>query len=1120
MGIEGFAAIAGAGRLWARCRLRMAAVLLAVLPVSLAAQQPAVITGRVTNSAGAPLAGAQVTVPSLGIGATTRGDGSYTILVPAARIPSGPVTVNARLIGYKLGSSEVTLSGGSATADFALADNPLQLGEVVVTGAGTTSEVEKLGTVRNYVDSSAIVNSHEQNLVNALAAKAPNVIVNSSAGDPGAASYIQIRGLTSLQASDGQPLFVVDGVPVDNSETESNGQPLNTGTIAPNRLIDLNPDEIESVEILKGASSGAIYGSRAGQGVVLITTKHGRPGETKYSLKSSWSVDEHTQLPALQSEYGQGTPGRPAKCSAPGCSFLTGYSWLMDPLPPGTPVYDHQTEIFQHGYTTDNALQVSGGSDRTTFFLSGGYSYSRGIVVGDNNHYRRISVRFNGTHRVTDNLKVGANIGYTDGFGGFLKGRNDVGGLLLGAWRTTPAFNNLPYLDPVSGTQRSYRYPEPVPGDATTGPRIYDNPFFTANAEPATSQVGRAIGGVNGEWAPTSWLKFQENLGLDYANDERTEAFAWSNSTSGVPGVAGVGGVNGGYIRNTQVDQTLTGTISYKASESLKGTITVGQNLNSQTFQTRQTLGTGLIAQQPFNLTNTSSINIPVADQKTALHIESYFAQATADIGDRLFLTAAARNDGASSFGESSRHNWYPKASAAWLFYKPGQGAGNGVLTYGKLRAAYGQSGTQPAPYLLQNTFVAQNIGDGTWGSFTSTTLGGAAGYISGPNLTVTNLGPERVKEFEAGVDLGLFGDKADLSVTHYRQNSSGVIIDIPIPTSTGFSEQIANAAALQNRGWEVSLNLRPVTTKSLAWDVGFQWARNRGITTGLANNVTFAPLLNQASGSSTLNAVAMVGQPIGVFYGTDFVRCGNGVILGGDAIDNTPGECQGAPKGAVYIDATGYPQKDANNLYIIGDPNPKWTGSVRTTVRLGKLAVGGLLDVRHGGVSWNGTQGALNDRGTSLVSAQYRDGIRTGGGTVNFCQTAAISAAGVPAGPGAGPGCVNGGTAVPLDFGWFAAGAGSGFVGPDAAYLQDGGYVKIREVSLAYTIDQPWVARTLGFRSIELRAAGRNLVSWNNYTGVDPEHSIAGALSPTQAYDWFDQPQARSWVFSFTLNR
>jgi TonB-dependent SusC/RagA subfamily outer membrane receptor len=1085
MGIEGFAANAGAGRLWARCRLGAAAALLAVLPVGLAAQQPSVITGHVTNASGTPLANAQVTVQQLGIGATSRGDGSYTVLVPAARIPTGPVTVTARLIGYKLGTTQVTLEGGSATADFALADNPLQLGEVVVTGAGTQASTDALGTVRNYVDSTAIQHANEQNLVNALAAKAPNVSITSSSGDPGSSSYIQIRGITSIESSDGQPLFVVDGIPVDNSTTYNNPaqQGLNGGNIMPpNRLLDLNPDDIENIEILKGASSGAIYGSRAGQGVILITTKKGR----------------------------QGSEGLDGSCSTLSCpASSTSYGPL---LAPGTPVYNHADEIFQNGYTTDNNLTVSGGSDRTQFFLSGGYNYNKGIVVGDNNHYRRISVRFNGSQQITDKLKVGANVAYSNGFGGFVQSRNSTAGLLLGSWRTTPAFNNLPYLDPTFGQQRSYRFPFPGPGDEQL-PRGYDNPFFTANENPATSNVGRTFGGVNGEWAATSWLKFNETLGLDYSNDERFQAFAWSNSNGNPPaGVSGVGGVEAGYIRNQQVDNNLTATVSYSASQSLKGTITVGQNLNSQVFESRQVLGAGLIAQQPFNLANTSQLDTPAYDFRTTVHLESYFAQATADIGDQLYLSAAVRNDGVSSFAADSRRSWFPKASASWVFFK-GQGANQGFLTYGKLRAAYGQSGTQPTAYLLSSVFSSATIGDGGFGPATGTTVAGVGGLISGFNLPSSVLGPERVKEFETGIDLGLLNDKADLSFTYYRQSSSDVILNVPVPSSTGYFVVPANAANLQNRGEEVSLNLRPVTTKSFAWDVGLQWARNRGLTTSLPAGLTFVPFPLSGGGNGaglSVGGVAQVGQPIGAYRGTDFVRCGRGLIVNSIDIDNTAGQCQGAPAGALYIDASGYPQLDPNNTYILGDPNPDWTGSVRTNFRFGKLSVGGLLDIRHGGIAYNGTKGALNQFGTGLNTAQGRDGGPVIFGTNYQVNTISNDAA---AGPGAG-------TAVPLNQdGWWQNGA-SVFFGPDVAFLEDGGFVKLREVSLGYTIDQPWVARTLGFSSIELRVAGRNLKSWNNYTGVDPETSLLGAASPVRGLNYFNNPQTRSWVFSLTLNR
>jgi TonB-linked SusC/RagA family outer membrane protein len=1067
------------------------------------AQEGTLITGQVTNTLKAPLSGAEVSVPSLGISATTRGDGTYTLFVPGARVTSGPTTVAARLIGYQLDSTKVTLTGGPASADFVLKDNPLQLGEVVVTGAGTASEVEKLGTVRNSLDAKSIVAANEQNVVSAFAAKAPNVVITSSSGDPGASSHIQIRGLTTIESSDGQPLFVVDGVPVTNNTVYNNPAQMainGDNIFPPNRLIDLNPNDIESIELLKGASSGAIYGSRAGQGVVLITTKKGRPGQTSYSLRSSWSIDQHTQLPALQSEYGLGQGGVADGCiPSPDPALLNCRARFTQSYGPkllaGTPVYDHADEVFQTGYTTDNNLTVSAGSDQTRFFLSGGYSYDRGIVVGDNNHYRRISVRFNGSQQVTDRLRVGANIAYSSGSGGFVQTRNSTGGLLLGGWRTPPEFNNRPYLDPVFGLQRSYRFPNPGPG-SEQAPRGYDNPFFTANANSATSDVARTFGAITGEWAPTPWLKIAENLGYDYVNDERLESFAWSNSNVTPQSVRGVGGLNAGYIRNTQIDHNLTATVSYSLAPTLKGTLTAGQNLNSQTAQSEQTLGANLVAPQPFNLANTSTVLRPIWDFHSTVHLESYFAEVTTDLWDRVFLTAAVRNEGVSSFGAASRRSWFPKASAAWVFYH-GPSESSGLISYGKLRTAYGQSGTQPTPYLLSSVFTSNGLG----------------GLITGTNLPATKLGAERVKELEAGADLGLLGGKADLSVTHYRQNSTGVILEVPVPTSAGYQVEPANAASLQNRGWEVSLNLRPVTSRSVAWDIGLQWARNRGVTTSLPLGVHFVPFPLSGGGNGAglhTGGSAEVGQPIGVYLGNDFIRCGRGVALNGVALDATAGQCKGAPAGALWVDSTGYPELDtSSDSTVLGNPNPDWTGSIRTGVRLGKLFIGGLLDIRHGGIAYNGTKGALNEFGTGLNTAQGRDGGLVVFGKDYQVNTVATDAV---AGPGAGK-------AVPLDETWWRGGA-SVFSGPDAAFLEPAGWVKLREVSVAYTINGPWVSHMLGFSSFELRVAGRNLVSWNKYTGVDPETSLLGAVSPVRGINYFNNPQTRSWVLTLTLNR
>jgi outer membrane receptor protein involved in Fe transport len=570
-----------------------------------------------------------------------------------------------------------------------------------------------------------------------------------------------------------------------------------------------------------------------------------------------------------------------------------------------------------------------------------------------------------------------------------------------------------------------------------------------------------------------------------------------------VVGVNGVGGVNAGYIRSFQIDHNLTATARYRVNQNFAGSVTVGQNLNSNTYQTRQTLGTGLIAPEPFNLGNTSS-QLPPYDYKQTVRLESYFAQVSADLFDQLFLTAALRNDGASTFGATTRHNWYPKGSAAWTFFRSAEGTQR-WLTYGKLRAAYGQSGTQPAPYLLSSVLLgAWNGNDGGWGPAISTQQNGVGGLISTYILPTEDLGPERVKEFEAGFDLGLWQDKADLGFTWYRAVSTDVILNLPVAGSTGYTQKPANAAKIRNAGIEVALNVRPITTRNFSWDLGFQVATNRNRVQDLAG-VQFVPLpISGGTNGLSVQGIAMPGQPLGVYYGTDFIRCGRGLTFNGIDLDNTAGECQGAPADALYIASDGYPQVDVAGTYVIGDPNPDWTGSVRTSFRVNKFTIGGLLDIRQGGVNHNGTKGALNHFGTSEESLKREQGNFVFGDSYYGHETVA--------GPGAG-------AAVPLGEAWFT-GSGGIFNGPASQFVEDAGFVKLREISLGYTFDQPWVSRLLGFSSMELRVAGRNLHTWTDYTGIDPETSVLGAASPVRGVDYFNNPQSRSYVFSLTLNR
>jgi TonB-linked SusC/RagA family outer membrane protein len=1077
--------------------LELSAILgaLVLLAPNARAQQEAVLTGHVTSEGGTPLPNASVFIEQTREGTLTGTDGAYRLVVPAARVNGQQVTLSVRLIGYRQASDTLALTAGTHTHDFTLVANPLRLGEVVVTGQGLTTTREKLGNVINTVDSAAITRSNESNIVNAIAAKAPNVEVTSQAGDPGSSSYIRIRGPKTISGT-GQPLFVVDGVPIDNSTLNTEGTTLQ-GTVSPNRASDINPDDIASIDILKGAAAAAIYGARAGQGVVLITTKKGHSGPTRYSLSSSYSFDDVTNGIPLQTKYGlgglndAGVPERP-ECNSLNpsagldCSAAVTTSFGPE-LPAGTPTYDHWDELFDTGHTWDNNISISGGNDRTLFFVSGGRTNTSGTMVGPNNKYDKTTARINASHRVFDNLDVGLNVSYVDTRGEYTQMGSNVDGLLLGSLRTPPEFNNQQYLDPETHLQRSYRFPFPSLASTTTS-RGYDNPFFVLNEDLNTSQLSRTYGNVNISYDPFDWLNVKETFGADYYNDHRLEGFPLTSS--GQP----TGQVYRTDFTNYQLDQNLIATATHTFNPNFAGSLTIGQNVNSRNFQQVRVLGITLVAPQPFNLLNT--INWTPNDSIAEVHSESYFAQATADLFDRLHLTAAVRNDGFSSFGASSRRPWLPKASAAFTVIDNTQ-SNPGPLSFLKLRAAYGETGTEPPAYSTDQVYlVGQFILDAGWNTQLFENQGGNGGVIQGTTKAQPNLGPERTKEIEVGTDLGFFGARGDASITLYNDRTEGAIFLAPLANSTGFVNQAQNAGTIRNRGVEVALNVRPIMNPDLTWEVGLQWARNQNQVLDL-NGLPFVDLPTGGYFEGAV-ATAWKGSGLGVLRGADFARCGRQLTIGGVNIDQA---CGNAPKGALYIAQDGFPILDPTNR-VIADGNPKWTGSVRTALTWRKIQLSGLLDIRHGGQTWNGTRGALTSFGTSAFTLD-RGVQRTFG--KDFMP-----------GPVGGPGA---GSAVTIDENWYG-GNGGGF-GPVAAqFIEDASFVKLREISLAYTFDQPWVTKNLGLSSVDLRVAGRNLHTWTDYTGIDPESNLGGAAVLIQGIDYFNNPQTRSFVISLGLNR
>ncbi len=1076
-----------------------------VRPTLLEAQQAVTITGRVTNDAGAPLTLASVYIEALGLGTQTAEDGRYQLTVPAGRVRGQQVSLGVRAIGFRNTSSLITLTGGSLSKDFTLTANPLRLGEVVVTGSGTSTTVEKLGNTINSVKADEVQKSNEPNIVNALAAKAPGVEVTSQAGDPGAGSSIIIRGLKTIQG-DGQPLFVIDGQPIDNS-TLKTGDFSDAGTAYTNRAADINPNDIESIEILKGAAASAIYGARAAQGVVLITTKSGRAGQTRYSFRSSSTWDDVNRAIPLQRIYGRGQEGSAelAACEEAGC-YPTASSWGPK-LDGGTKTFDHWNEAFSTGHTFDNVLSISGGDDRRTFFASVGNTYQNGTIVGDHDKYNRTSARLKATQFFGSKLRVGGNISYMDVRARYVQKGNNLNGILLGLARTPPDFDNFPYV--VDGLHRSYRYPNPA---NTTDDRVYDNPFWVINRDENTSDVNRAIGNFDVSWDALPWLNLKYTFGADYSADNRIEGLPPQSS-----GDALTGQLWQGTYTNLQLDGNFVARAEKRWSTALNTTLTLGQNLNSRDLRQVQAKGTTYLDPNLFTLNNTVNSNLQSQNYTSLVRVAGYFAQAGVDLWDQLYLTAAVRADQSSTFPKADRTNWYPKASVAWNAFGTGSRGAIGPLSYLKLRAAYGAVGREPIAYQILDAFNGGAQGLDFGGGTTSPTQNGIGGLVSDTVKGAPSLKPERTSEFEGGFDFGLFNQRIDGGITLYDAKTTDVIFFLPVPVSSGYKNVTSNGGEITNKGIEVSLNARALEYDRFRWEIGVNWAKNKNKLTEL----TGADYVGLTGGFG--NSVAVRGEPLGTFYGTDWVRCRYGLAdadnvqttsLGESTDINALCRAANAPNGALFVDEDGFPIQDPANR-VVGNPNPDWISGIRNAFTLfKKFQISTLIDVKKGGVNWNGTRLALQRFGTignTAVRADCSAGIdQCVGNEKTFGKTIEKSPGVV--GPGANK-------SVPIGENWYRAGLGNNFNGPTGQGVEDAGYVKLREISATYTWENARVRDLTGFTAIEFRLAARNLKTWTDYTGVDPETNLEGSYGIGRGQDYFNNPQTRSLIFSINLS-
>jgi TonB-linked SusC/RagA family outer membrane protein len=995
--------------------------------------------------------------------------------------------------------------------------DPKQLSEVIINAIGVETERDKFGSSISTIKGAAVVSSGETSLLTGISSKVSGVLITRNGGDPGSGGYIQIRGQNTINGS-AQPLFIVDGMPISNS-SDNLGTAAGNGIVQQSRINDINPDDIESMEVLKGASAAALWGTRAANGVVVITTKRGKNSEGKVDItfKSSLSLDRVNKLPELQSNYGQGTLGlynQGDKLSFGDLisgrtggtdTFITdpaaiGYQGFVT-MPDGTKRYavpsgitlnphggknskdtfDRYGDVFQTGHFIDNSLSLSGGDAKSTFLVSYANLSQDGVIKAFS-RYDRNTARVNAATKFNNWIKASINVGYTKTKALRVQEGDNVDGLMLGTTRTPADFNNDYFEGVYTNTsnevlQKAHiSYRNPLGKDLST---IYSNPVWNINNNKNSSDVDRLTGVFELGITPIAWLNITGRTGIDNYIDDRSERFARNSA------LFSNGYLSKNEISEKQFNSDLFASANKTFSNDFAGTLLVGVNYNSRRRSTRSdAISNLLVPTAPDILTNALNSNLVASNYNSLIRTYAYYLQTDLEAYNMFYLTLSGRSESASTFGASAKSSFFfPSAALAWQLTKINWINDLSFLNFAKLRVTWGQVGIQPQPYLNFTTFNPAIYGDTfTRGLSSISTLYGG-GYVRSLTEGNDRLKPERKTESELGLDLRLFNNRVSISATGYTNQTRDVILPLSVPSETGFTTKNTNAAVLSNKGLEFDVNGDVLRAGDFKWNLSGTFSRNINEVKSLAGATVYT-----LPDSYMQNASLIPGQPFGIFYSTDFLKDQSGKYI---------------------LDKNGFPQAGISNE-IIGNPNPKWQGGIGNTFSFKNLSLFILFDRMAGNDFFNGTRGSLYSIGTHGDQGQTVTAPAGGLKDVNGNLIAeGTSFQGQIKDFGAGP--------VAINQAWWQ---GRGSASNSASYKQfveDASATRLREATIRYSINAKSIKFLSKLSSIDLGLTGRNLVLWTNYTGTDPEVNISGA-GLARGQDWFTNPNTRSVLFSLQV--
>lgn len=1048
---------------------------LVLVGISFAQAQTLRITGTVTSSDdGMPIPGVSVIVKGTTIGSSTDIDGKYTL-----NVPQDAVTLSFSFIGLK--TQEVAI-GGREIIDVVMEPEMLQVEEVVVTALGISRAKKALGYSVQDVKSEELTQGASTSLATALQGKISGVEIAPSSGMPGASVKMTIRGSRSF-TGDNTPLYVVDGMPITSGADVSTGNSV-TGTDYANRAVDIDPNDIESINILKGQAASALYGMRASNGVVVITTKSGKgvaKGKPVITFNSNVSFDAISVIPDLQSKFAQGTGGNynpmsstswgPVISELPnnptyGGNVANAYTNAAGGLQQGkyyvvqraragldpwaTPKsYDNVGEFFELGVTQSNSVNVAQNFDKGNYSFTLGNTSSEGIVPSTG--MDRYNAKLSAEAKLNDNWTTGFNGNYVTSKINKQSSANN--GVVATVYPAPPSYD-------LAGIP-SYYAGNPYSQNTYRGTSGFDAAYWAIKHNKFTEQSNRFFGNSFVQYASklntdNQKLTVKYQLGVDSYTTDYTDLWGYGHAN-------GLGSIDHYGYTVREMNSLFTVSYNWNINDDLVFDALVGNEIVGKQRKYYDAYGSN------FNYAGWNHINnasvFQASENFNRSRTVGTFGSASLAFKNQLFLNVTGRNDVVSTMPRDNRSFFYPSVSLGWIFTEI-DALQNDILTYGKVRASYaevGQAGTYYDSYYSTPTY------GGGFSSGTPITypIGGVVAYT--PNSTVydPNLKPQNTKSYELGADFVFLNGMINLNYTFSRQNVKDQIFPVPLAGSTGAAELITNGGSIHTNAHELTLAISPIKKKNFTWDFAFNFSKIDNYVDELAPGVNSIFL----GGFTEPQVRAGIGDKFPVLYGVSYLR--------NDA-------------GQIVVDADGLPMSGEEK--VIGTVSPDFQLGFNTTFEVYKFRISAVIDWKSGGQMYSGTMGLLDFYGISQRSADYREK------DFFYFERDAVKITGTD------------GEGNPIyaknDIQISGADAQAYFSRLNdisESMIYDNSFIKLREVAVSYPV---WSKNGI---FVNVNAFARNILLWSELKGLDPEAS-QGNNNMGGAFERFSLPGTSSY--------